>query len=58
MSITWSVFRDEPVTHVQKLPNYRYQCVCGCAITTTNDMALEDFLTQHDNCMENNNDRS
>jgi hypothetical protein len=50
MSITWSAYRDEPVAHVQTLPNNRYECVCGCAITTSNDAALEEFLQQHDTC--------
>ena len=53
----WSAYRDEPVTHVLHTSQYRYECPrCNQAVTTSNDLALEDFLTEHELCMENSND--
>jgi hypothetical protein len=53
---TWSLHRDDPVEHVRTIttaPGQRhYECsVCKGRIWTRCDNALEEFLNDHDECI-------
>ena len=55
---TYGQYRDKPVHHVRTIYDtqsplsVQYKCTCGVVLWSSNDDAIEEFLTNHQPCGE------